>query len=186
MRKEGQIGDLIIIIPVMFSIFIVMGLFVVLSAGFSLSKGGESGSVFASKVFSSDDLMFQSITIEGQRMNVIDAVQVYLTKEVAGGDYNFKMSLKDSLGLLMDENYNCLFLFKDYFEHPATRLYGDFSIERHQSGDIFDKAGDTAGFDITANYEKLGLIRSLSFLVNNPEGGRTKIYVDYYYGECLA
>jgi len=191
MSRKGQIGKLIAIVPIMFLIFIIMGIFVVLSGTFSLTNSGEEDSSnFASEVLSPDDLMFRNLNLDGKTMNVIDAISMYLPKKLdesqgRGRDefVKFKKSLQSSLESFVEDN-RCLFLVQGKKENPSNgATTGEFYIHKKNGEFLFTSAGGLGGG--VNKYQDLGLIKGISFFVIDSEGVGANVYVDYYYGRCI-
>jgi hypothetical protein len=70
LNKKGQIGKLLSSFPIMLFVFIIMGVFIFVSATFSLGKGGEEP-VFAYKVVSQENIMTRSVVIKIEGKDVV-------------------------------------------------------------------------------------------------------------------
>ncbi|MEM4259166.1 MAG: hypothetical protein QXS38_00165 [Candidatus Pacearchaeota archaeon] len=198
MNNRGQIGKLITLFPMIFLVFVIMAIFVVLSAAFSIGKSSESP-VFMEKVVVQDNLMLKTIdvtTYEPERdgrivpkalpeMSVMDSIVMYWSAEDAAKRDKLK---RESVGIalrnLLNEQENCLFIYSGSMENPSQRIRfnPDFLIYRTESGRIIHAEENPNSVETVLNtvYRNiLNRARSISFMK-----GSEKVYVDYYYGGC--
>lgn len=190
MNHRGQIGQIFATFPTMIIVFVIMGIFVFLSAGFSLGKATENP-VFADNFATQEDLMSKQISIlapeDSEQMIVLAAIARYWAEE----DYQLRQRLKGAVGLglerIVREDAGCLFIFSAPMENPSRTLNPDYFLVRRDDGSINSIKDSNA---VETNLEVLyplsaANMRTMSFSRTNDAGARERIYVDYYYGECL-
>jgi hypothetical protein len=165
-NKKGQLGKIITIIPLMIWIFIVMGLFIFLSASFSLAK--TKSTTFISGVGPGDDAMLKTIKIDyggkEQDMRVIEAIAWCIREKCTRGDELHGAIAKALMGLTSSDKVFFV------FEHEQDTLprYADFYITGQG-----DCTGASCGEDVTTPYQT----RMISVA-----SGNGKLYLSYYLG----
>lgn len=105
-NKQGQLGKLITSFPIMLLIFVIMVVFVIISAALSATRIHEGRTSEFLSFGSDGDLMLKEISVniggQMQEMRTIDAFALYLTGEADKG--SFVNSLKN----LLDSDNNCI------------------------------------------------------------------------------
>ncbi|MCH7567875.1 MAG: hypothetical protein IIA87_00465 [Nanoarchaeota archaeon] len=105
--KKGQIGQIITSLPVIILVFILMLVFVIVSA----AVFGVKGDTVKSEPSLSSSLLLKEIEIDGENIFVFDAIKnfgvIYSKEGVEKKDIFEKELMK-----LVDENKDCLVLFK--------------------------------------------------------------------------
>ncbi len=202
MNRKGQVGKLITVVPIMILIFIIMGVFVFLSAAFSLGKTAANP-VFADSLATQEDLMSKQITYvlvapnpkdsaalvqtTPRQSSVLGAVALYWNEE----DSASRQRLKDAIGLglreLVNENAGCLFIFSAPMENPSRTLTPDYFFVRTSGGGINSiKEPNAVETNLNVMYKQSkAYMRAISFLRADKDGKQERIYVDYYYGGCF-
>lgn len=187
-NKKGQLGKLITSFPLLIFIFVLIALFIVISAAMSLSKGGVNGGeqYFVTKSLIQDDLMAQRINFyvggvfKGE-MTALDLIVKQIKNEID------KKTLCDYLEELTYSTYikDHGILFLHVSEKPITER--DYNIDSTflettcQISPWF--AERTLSDKISGKYPKrkywinYGLLRFLDIKVNNK-----LYYIGYYYG----
>jgi len=102
MNKCGQLGKIISTLPVLFLIFIVLGVFIYLSVVAANAKPA-SLNLGASGTFD-NNLLLERVEIDGKSVLVFDAGLLYVRGELSEQDFQEKLE-----GLLSEDN-DCLFL----------------------------------------------------------------------------
>ena len=103
MNRKGQIGKLISLFPIMLLIFIIMGIFVLLAASFSVKSivSGEKGSpTFSEKIITQNDLMLMPIVMPFEKM-VVDKA----TGQAQFEAFSLKMRVLDAVVFYSNNNY---------------------------------------------------------------------------------
>ncbi len=198
--KKAQLGKIISSVPLMILIFVIMGLFVMLAAGFSLAKGSKDSPKFVYGNIAQDDLMSQEVSVafpgeQAETMLVIDA----LAKSYSKKDYEGfrKEGLSDYFKPLVDAEHPFLF-YRTRMGEPGTieKMFGyAFSNNRACEMKLTVRSGVAQDglYDLSVNGVGCGVdssligafdisMRRISFEAVNETGARNTIYADYYYG----
>lgn len=213
-NKKGQIGKLISLFPIMFLVFIMMGIFVVLSASFSVKSavsGGQGSPVFSEQIITQEDLMLRTIPMTFEKriidastgqardeefsldMKVLDAVIIYSNNAYPNGAseeaLHVKEVLRGGLKYLIEND-----------EYSKKNVKGWACLFLFKSNDYPASAGralsdspELGSYYLQRKGE--GIVPGASI---HPYAGRgiirdisfidkdgKQVYVDYYYGECL-
>ena len=169
MNKKAQLGKIITSIPIMLLIFVIMGVFIFISAGASLTKS-KVGDVNFLSLVPGDDLMLKEIVVnvqgaedkvEVKKLRVIDAFAMYLSKKINKDDF------RESLYEIIDKG-KCMKI-----RYGEDKLYAVYA-KRDVLGDLneLEQTGKVLYF---VNND-----REISMVVK--EG--TKVNINYNYGEC--
>jgi len=105
MNKKAQLGRIITTIPIMILVIVIIGFFIIMSAGIFAFKGKTSATPTS---IHHDNLLLQQIKIEinGQEeeMLILDAAIKMIKGEIS------ESKLKESLKPLVNKQHPCLFL----------------------------------------------------------------------------
>lgn len=181
MNRKGQIGKLITIFPIMLLVFVIMGVFVVLSAIYSIGGTGKSGLFFSDGVVnvSAEDLMLKTMSVDLQDgkgvrdMNVLDVV---VSKALVNANSQSEELLSDQLHPffmpLLNAEMSRLFIYTDKgsivnLEYPGGVVSRSLTLADMNS--------------ILPDYSHHVGMRQTSFL-KEVNGKDVRIYLRYYYG----
>ena len=91
-NRKGQMGKIISSFPVMISVFVIMGLFIVGTFFISNIKGVEdnwrNAHVEISSPVEGMELSYREIEIDGKKMSVFDAIIETLNRRISREDFN--------------------------------------------------------------------------------------------------
>jgi hypothetical protein len=171
MNSKGQIAKLISLFPIMILVFIIMGVFVVLSVAFSPSKPTNVN--FAEKAIMQDDLMLKTINVEidgkMQEMRVIDAVAMCIK---AGCNRGHSPHNEISAALIKSvPKENSIFIFKSADGNSVPRKALFFIYLG------YDNSGNDNANLAFLLYHDAGLARTVSL-----ETDTGRVFIVYYAG----
>jgi hypothetical protein len=184
LNKKGQLGKLISSFPIMLLVFIIMGVFIFISASVSLANVGKETPVFAEEIVTQDDLMLKMINVDMgdgkmQQMKVIDAAKKVYDETIEA------LSLNQQLELLLNDYNNRLFIYWDDKQNPVNDGLNDRFNFIRRDGETVNIQGIVGGkVGPESRYVDAGVVRSTSFLTYK-DGTEKRIYIDYYYGKEL-
>lgn len=180
MNKRAQLGKLIISFPIILAVFVIMGIFIFISATASIIKGSESDPMKIGTI-PGDDLMTKSIIVDldgngqAERMLVVDAVAQYLEKGYERGDKQHA-EMRNSSGNLMSDG-DLLFIFKSNSRDKIDVRYAEFYLFKSED-ELFDETAQPGGEDVFDIYYKAGRIRTITLITE-----KGTFYIHYYLGK---
>jgi len=210
--KRGQIGKLIVILPVMFFIFVVMSIFIFFSATFTVKGevlGDKSSPVFLESVIGEEDLMLKQVEMNflrnvrdesGERlepfsskMRVLDAAILYSNKQYPAGTEATVASLSKILSdafvemMKSDEaeisTGNPTCLF--LFKSASLNLDEVKGVAHNPDSGIFGLRRKGTEVNGLGGEPYFSLYIPLIRSISFIGADGKLVYIDYYYGRCL-
>ncbi len=193
--KKGQVGDVIATFPVLIAVFLIMLVFVVLSAFASnlLGLGKESIKPEIVSLDNSDFLLKQvDVNIDGKmkRLLVFDEI-VVLEKQKLFFNGKDVRTFFDNI-MVRQERNTCLLIYKGAFLQSSLVYQCEVVKDSSQGKESVLLHGEKnicKGF--TTAYQNEGIIKyygesiAQSYFSVNRDSDQENIHLFYYYGECL-
>jgi len=189
MNKRGQLGQILTTVPVLILVFVVMLIFVIIVSGVSLIKGYNGGS---SVVSGSDSLLLQKINWNGEKVFVFDVIKdfVIVDPKTSFNNKENKDSLEKELMGFVDENFNCLALFKTKEQSGLDDLIGKnfydsnlFIIEFvNGKPERYENFGDAERVHRVLK-DKFGWPENFQEIKYT--NGNDEFFISSYYGSCV-
>ena len=171
--RNGQMGKILTSFPTLIGIFIVIGLFLFLSA----TLAGLRGPNLEKAYFESgeDNLLLKKVDVHGRKMLVFEVIVDYKKEKIE------REEVSNVLKGLVNSG-ECLLLASGLDEESGSSLGGDerknFIFEN--LGDRMDSLNPGSFHSVFARYRDKELLTQLRAEVSGKE-----IYIEYYYGGCL-
>jgi len=175
MEKRGKTGQIITTIPVMILIFIIMGIFVLLSASIFQLKKAENKvpDKIVAESFK-DSFLLEEIEIEGEKILLFDFIA-----DIEGvEERDFARGILKGYFEKTAEDGECMFLMLQ--SGSFRNELAEFKKENGEVSDFGLLKNDDSRFIFHDLYELGGYMKEI-----RADFGKSDRKISYYYGECL-
>lgn len=175
MDRKGQIGKLVVTVPVMILVVVIMLGFVGLSYISSISHSSKN---LAKSNFegSEDILLLKKVNLDQTQILVMDLMVKLNKKEIE------RDKVKEILSSLVNQNNNCLLLAYGESGNPGSYTGGkerNNLVIQFINGE-FKEINLGSQHSKFAEYRDKGLLQDQKIVVDGAD-----LYLDYYHGKCL-